>query len=1272
NFLPVRFDYPQNLPISAKIEELIEALNHHQVIVVCGETGSGKTTQLPKAVLHWLQKQRPTSRQMIGHTQPRRLAASSVAKRIASELNTPLGQIVGYKIRFTDQVSPQTRIKLMTDGILLAETQSDRWLSKYAAIIIDEAHERNLNIDFLLGYLKNLLPHRKDLKIIVTSATIDPQLFAKHFSSTDQETPIYTVSGRTYPVEIRWQPQDVPQLDLPLAIENAIFQLWTSPTTFHDILVFLPGEREIYEAQEHLSGVLAHQPQLRQVKIIPLFSRNAHTVQEAIFQPSSTPRIILATNIAETSLTLPSIHYVIDSGLARINRYNYRSKVEQLHIEPISQAAANQRSGRCGRVANGICIRLYSEEDFANRPPYTEPEIMRTSLAGVILKMKVWQLGDINAFPFLQSPKPKAIGDALELLSELGAFKEDSQELNEWGLGLSQLPLDPRIGRMLLEAKKRNCLRELLVITAGISVQDIKDNPEDKATQAEQAHAKFKDPKSEFMFYWRLWDWLEEQRQTQLSRRQFDKLLQTHYIHVKRYYEWRDVYTQITLMTRQFLGKPNTEPASFEQIHCSILSGLLGNIGYKVPHETHFQGTRGLKFYIHPSSKIHKKTAKFIVCSELVETTKLYARCLAHIDSRWIESVGLHVLRKQVLNPQWHPTSSKVLAMERATLYGILVYSARPINYAQIDPQHAREIFIRQAIVSGEWNKDYPFLRENRKNMEKIDQYESRVRKTDFFYDPDLLWAFYHQLIPGQVCDGVSFETWYTHELQQRRKQKWALDWLVYKPEIMSEIVESKHKFPPLMRIGQCDCKVSYLHQPGQANDGITVYLPLIALNQAQPLTGEWLVLGMLAEKILAILKSLPQKIRSPLSPLNTVAGEIFSTLSQPEHFGVGSLIEKINQWLLNQRSILVTTSDYRLENLPPHLLLNYQIIDEHGGLVGKASRHLDQLQAQYAQQSKGAFDSLKKLIQDSSGKQGATDKQEPADDTHPTPRTHLPLPTNLYTNWSFGNLQDWAESLRRQFNLSDLGYPAIVDKEHSVGLELFDDAQKAQLAHHAGLRRLIVLQLPQLIKNTEKTLDSNRTLSLVLLGVGKDLAQQIIRRSLDRAFLYPDWPTNAHEFQHCLKIGQNKFTLITKEIVLQLETIFQLHNQIKRQFSDKFSPLTVADCQRQLQGLFTNHFIDDTPWEFLQHYPRYLKGILARLEKSRHAVHKDHERMLSVNQYEERYRQLLNSRKGQINPTLKDFKWLLEEFRISLFAQELKTAQIVSPKRLDKVLAGF
>ncbi|HEY0824364.1 MAG TPA: ATP-dependent RNA helicase HrpA, partial [Ramlibacter sp.] len=958
------------------------AMAAHQVVIVCGETGSGKTTQLPKIALAMGRGRLnapPGKGRLIGHTQPRRIAASSVAKRIAQELETPLGEVVGFKVRFQDRLARDASVKLMTDGILLAETQSDPLLNAYDTIIIDEAHERSLNIDFLLGYLRQLLPRRPDLKVVVTSATIDAERFAQHFASPKGPAPVIYVSGRTFPVEQRWHPfEESRDFDLNDAIADAVDELWRGNAP-GDILVFLPGEREIREAADHLRKHLAHDPLTRNAEVLPLFARLSQAEQDRVFDSHPGRRIVLATNVAETSLTVPGIRYVIDTGTARVKRYSFRSKVEQLLVEPVSQAAANQRAGRCGRVANGICIRLYDEQDFASRPRFTDPEILRSALTGVILRMKALHLGAVEDFPFIDRPSGRAISDGYQLLNELGAVDDDN-ELTPMGAELARLPLDPRVGRMILEARQRGALQEVLVIASALSLQDVRDRPMELQAQADQQHAKFDDEKSEFSGYLRLWQWLEESRgghggsrgprgslpepspvvraegpHHKLSNRQYEQLLRQNFINVRRVREWRDVHSQLLTVVTEHKWRLNEQPAGYEQLHKAMLSGLLGNIGFKLEDDEAYLGARGIKFYRHPGAHLKKRPGRWVVCAELVETTRLFGRGIANIEPQWVEEVAGHLLKKQLLDPHWEKKAAEVLALERATLYGLVIYSGRRVPFARADLQGARDIFIREGLVAGQWETRLPFLAANQKLVRQVEELEHKSRRQDVLVDEELIYAFYDQQVPKDVYSGATFERWY-REASRANPELLKLT----RDELMRHEAAgiTSNAFPKTVKLGGVDCSATYLHEPGDPRDGLTVTVPLFVLNQVNEERAEWLVPGMLKDKIQALLKSLPQKPRSRFVPLPESAARLAETLSAAERYAHGSLTDALLKQVRDATSLDVKRTDFKLDMVSAHLFMNFRIVDEHGRQLGMG-RNLGALKAELGAKARGAFQAL-------------------------------------------------------------------------------------------------------------------------------------------------------------------------------------------------------------------------------------------------------------------------------------------------------------------------
>ncbi|WP_341904259.1 ATP-dependent RNA helicase HrpA [Polaromonas sp. YR568] len=1290
---PLSITFPESLPVSGKRDEITAAMTAHQVVIVCGETGSGKTTQLPKIALAMgrgkLNYPQGQGR-LIGHTQPRRIAASSVAKRIAEELKTPLGEVVGYKVRFQDRLSRDASVKLMTDGILLAETQTDPLLKAYDTLIIDEAHERSLNIDFLLGYLRQLLPRRPDLKVVITSATIDAQRFADYFASSKGPAPVIMVSGRMFPVEQRYRPfEESRDHDLNDAIADAVDELWQSPHSAGDILVFLPGEREIREAADHLRKHLANQPLTRNAEVLPLFARLSQAEQDRIFDGHTGCRIVLATNVAETSLTVPGIRYVVDAGTARVKRYSFRSKVEQLMVEPISQAAANQRAGRCGRVADGICIRLYEEQDFLGRPRFTDPEILRSSLASVILRMKALHLGAVEDFAFIEPPQRRAIADGYQLLAELGAVDEQN-ELTPVGRTLAKLPLDPRVGRMILEARDRQALDEVLVIASALSVQDVRDRPMDKQAQADQQHAKFDDEKSEFSGYLKLWKWLGDSRGGhdaihKLTNRQYENLLRENYINIRRVREWRDIHSQLHTVVAEQKWVLNDKPASYEQLHLSMLCGLLGNIGCKSDEEDWYLGARGIRFYRHPGARLSKKPGRWIVAAELVETTRLFGRGLANIDPAWIEQVAGHLLARQMLDPHWEKKAAQVTALERATLYGLVVYNNRRVNFGRVDPVAAREIFIREALVAGNWDTKLPFLAANQKLIQQVQDLEHKARRQDVLVDEELIYAFYDQQIPADICSGASCEHWYRDEV---KKQPQLL--LLTREELMRHEAAgiTTQAFPKMLRLGGVDCKVTYLHEPGDTRDGVTVDVPLFALNQVNEERCEWLVPGMLKDKVQALIKTLHQRPRSRLVPLPDTAARMTGLLLEPALYGSGSLTDAVLKLVRDATSLDIKRNDMKLDMLPPHLFMNFRVVDEHGRQLG-TGRNLGALKGELGSQARGAFQALaglKSLVPAgpaeaaSEAPQGQAARSRTAGQSAPAPEKSVPRTVERYTQWTFGELPELMEI--RKGGQTLIGFPALIDLGDAVTIEVFDEPDVAAAKHRAGLRRLFALQIRDALKYLEKNLPDLQKMATSFMLVGRaadnsgggtleELREQIIEVALDRAFLLDPLPTDAAAFKQRVDDGRGRLTLIASEVARLAAGILAEFAVAQRKIKDsKNAAEAAADAAQQLQRLVPKRFLSTTPYAQLQHFARYLRAITLRLEKWRADPARDAARMAELRPQEQRYWRLVAERKGAVDARMQEFRWLLEELRVSFFAQELRTPQPVSIKRLDKVWA--
>ncbi|MGQ3002279.1 MAG: ATP-dependent RNA helicase HrpA [Hydrogenophaga sp.] len=1281
---PLHIEFPESLPVSARRHEIEAAMRDHQVVIVCGETGSGKTTQLPKIALAMGRGKcnaKPGQRgQLIGHTQPRRIAASSVAKRIAEELKTPLGDVVGYKVRFQDRLSKDASVKLMTDGILLAETQTDPDLRAYDTIIIDEAHERSLNIDFLLGYLRQLLPRRPDLKVVVTSATIDADRFARYFASAKGPAPVLMVSGRTFPVEVRWRPfEESRDYDLNNAIADAVDELWRGPAG-GDILVFLPGEREIREAADHLRKHLSHIPTLRNAEVLPLFARLSQAEQDRIFQDHSGRRIVLSTNVAETSLTVPGIRFVIDAGTARVKRYSFRQKVEQLMVEPISQAAANQRAGRCGRVADGIAIRLYDEAGFGARPAFTDPEILRSSLAGVILRMKALRLGAVEDFAFIEAPQKRAIVDGYQLLAELNAVDE-ANELTPIGQTLSRLPLDPRVGRMILEAQQRGALDEVLVIASALSVQDVRDRPLDKQAQADQAHAKFDDEKSEFSGTLKLWKWLEDTKgghgkDHKLSHRQYESVLRENFVNVRRVREWRDIHSQLHTVVAEHQWRLTDKPASYEQLHLAMLAGLLGNVGQKHETEDWYLGARGIKFHRHPGANLSKRPGRWIVCAELVETTRLFGRGIAGIEPLWLEQVGGHLIKKQLLDPHWEKKAAQVTALERATLYGLVIYSNRRTDYGKVDPAGAREIFIREALVAGEWETRLPFLAANQKLVRQVAELEHKSRRQDVLVDDELIYAFYDQQLPAHICNGAAMERWYRDAVRENPKLL-----LLTREELMRHEAAgiTTQTFPKTLRLGGVDCACSYLHEPGDPRDGLSVTLPIFALNQASEDRCDWLVPGMLKEKVLALLKTLHQRPRSRLVPLPATAERFAQALCEPATFGAGNLMDAVLKLVREATQLDIQRNDIKVDMLSAHHFMHLRVVDEHGRQLGQG-RNLAALKAELGAQARGAFQALASLKMEglrAAPAPAAPVKGGPAPVAVKAAAAKAPAVSaaQRHTAWDFGELPELMEIRQGQQTL--IGFPALVDDGEAVRIEVFDEPEVAQARHREGLRRLCALQIRDALKYLEKNLPGLQAMGVAYMQVGKEaggggtleeLRSQILELALDRAFLGDPLPTDEAAFKRRVEEGRGRLTLIANEIARTAGTVLTEYAAAARKLKDSKPPADVAtDIAQQLQRLVPKRFLLQTPYAQLQHLPRYLKAVQLRLDKLRADPARDAAKLAELRPQDQRFWRLVAERKGVQDARLQELRWLLEELRVSFFAQELRTPQPVSVKRLEK-----
>ena len=1164
--------YDEALPVNARREEIAAAISKHQVVVICGETGSGKTTQLPKICLELGRGLKG----LIGHTQPRRIAARATASRIAQELKSELGKYVGYKIRFTDRTSPESYIKLMTDGILLAETQTDPLLWQYDTLLIDEAHERSLNIDFLLGYLKSVLARRHDLKLIVTSATLDAERFSKHFDNA----PVIEVSGRLYPIEMRWRPFDERKdVDVNDAIIDAVDEAHrTGPG---DVLVFLPGEREIREAAEALRK--RHPPGL---EVLPLFARQTAQEQSRVFAPHQARRVVLATNVAETSLTVPGIRYVVDTGLARVKRYSHRNKVEQLQVENIARAAANQRAGRCGRVSSGVCFRLYSEEDFQKRAPYTDPEILRSSLAGVILRMKSLKLGDVEDFPFLERPLPRMIADGYTLLAELGAIDETSKELTPVGRELAKLPLDPKIGRMILAAREAGCLKEMLIIAAALSTQDPRERPQEQTGAADQAHAKWKDEKSEFLAYLKLWNAADEVWKHETSSKQ-KQWCRSNFVNWLRLREWRDVHGQLMTLCHEHGWKENQLPANYDAIHKALLTGLLGHIGLINEEDKNYFGARGIKFFIHPGSALVKKAGRWIVAAELVETSRLFARCIAKIEPEWLEQVGAHLVRRHVYEPHWEKNAGQVVAYERVTLHGLTLHAKRRLHYGPKDTKLARELLIRGALVEGqvgdEWLKKWRFLQHFQKLKLEIERLEHKARRPDVLVDDELVFAFFDALIPDGIVTLAAFDKW-RRDAEQDNPKLLFLD----KDQLMRHEAEgiTTDAYPPQLECSAQRYKLGYKHDPGAHDDGVTLSLPLVDLNRIPATQLDWLVPGLLKEKIVALLKTLPQKYRHRCQPLDAFA-EAFCDM---EHDTAETLSKALTRAIEEKIALKLPLDALRPGELRPHLAMNLRLLDEHGATLAM-SRNLAELRADY-----GEF---------------AAPSEELA-----------------------------------------------AAQERDIWRERFALALKAQLQAIEKLPELRQLALQHLA-----------------LGTEKELREQIVAIAIERTCLMDPLPDGDSAFALRHAAAKGRVLLVAQEILRLVATVLSDYGTIQKKLAaaQKAFPQTCADIAAQLAGLLPKRFIALTPYERLQHYPRYFKAAGLRLDKARNDATRDARLLADWQSLARPWERERNARQkaGVQDDFLEEFRWLMEELRVALFAQELKTPSPVSVKRLQKMWEG-
>jgi ATP-dependent helicase HrpA len=1214
--------YPEALPVSQRKDDIAAAIRDHQVVIVAGETGSGKTTQLPKICL---ELGRGIVGQ-IGHTQPRRLAARTVAERIAEELGQPLGQTVGFKVRFTDQSTDDTLIKLMTDGILLAEIQHDRLLRQYDTIIIDEAHERSLNIDFLLGYLRQLLPRRPDLKVIITSATIDPERFSRHFA----DAPIVEVSGRTYPVEVRYRPLEAAAADEEPrdqidAIADAVDELRAEGPG--DILVFLSGEREIRDTADALRRL--DRPD---TEVLPLFARLSYAEQHRVFQAHTGRRIVLATNVAETSLTVPGIKYVIDPGTARISRYSHRLKVQRLPIEEVSQASANQRKGRCGRTSDGICIRLYSEEDFISRPEFTDPEILRTNLASVILQMIALGLGDLAAFPFIDPPDRRNVSAGVQLLEELGALEAQRQKLTPLGRRLAQLPVDPRLARMVVEAERNGCVREVMIIAAALSIQDPRERPAEHQQAADQKHARFADKDSDFVAYLNLWQYLRE-KQKELSSNQFRKLCRAEYLNYLRVREWQDIYSQL----RTTLGAPlNEEPAEPLKVHTSLLAGLLSHVGLKDPEKNEYLGARGAKFAVFPGSALFKRTPRWVMAAELVETTRLWGRIVARIEPEWVEPLAQHLVKRSYSEPHWEKKPAAVMAVEKVTLYGVPIVAARKVNYGRIDPALSRELFIRHALVEGDWDTHHRFFTENRKLLGEVEELEHRARRRDILVDDETLFDFYDKRIGPDVVSGRHFDSWWK---ETRRTQP---DLLTFDLSMLindSSTGVDERDFPDAWD----GYPLTYQFEPGAQADGVTVHIPLPMLGTVSDSDFTWQVPGFREELVTALIRSLPKALRRNFVPAPDFAHDALLAMTPRD----GSLLDALERELRKMTGVSVPRTEWDFAKVPAHLRMTFRVVDENDKPLAEG-KDLGPLRERLAPKVREQFSEAATGIE----------------------RTGL-------TAWDFGPLPPRVERTIAGHPVTV--YPSLVDEGTSVAIRVFDLPQRQRLEMWAGVRRLLLLNLPSPAKFIQGRLTNAAKLALSRNPHRNaiDLLDDCAACAVDQLMTDPQRPGqlalaawDEAGFAALRERVRGDLVELTLDVVTHVQRILAAAHQVEQRLARTANPMllpALTDMRQQLAKLVFRGFVTATGWERLPDLERYLQAIERRLDKLPQDPGRDRERMLTVQEVQREYEQLAATMTDR--PELREIRWMIEELRVGLFAQALGTRYPISDVRIYRAI---
>ncbi|MGP2439168.1 ATP-dependent RNA helicase HrpA [Streptomyces sp. JW3] len=1240
--------YPEQLPVSRRRDAIADAIRDHQVVIVAGETGSGKTTQIPKICLDLGRGVKG----MIGHTQPRRLAARTVAERVADELDTPLGEAVGWKVRFTDQVNPDaTFVKLMTDGILLAEIQTDRELRAYDTIIIDEAHERSLNIDFLLGYLAQLLPKRPDLKVVITSATIDPERFSRHFGNA----PIIEVSGRTYPVEVRYRPlleeeSEDADRDQITAITDAVEELMGEGKG--DILVFLSGEREIRDTADALE-----KKKYRFTEVLPLYARLSHAEQHRVFQrpaAGTARRIVLATNVAETSLTVPGIKYVIDPGFARISRYSHRTKVQRLPIEPVSQASANQRKGRCGRTSDGICIRLYSEDDFLARPEFTDAEILRTNLASVILQMTAADLGDIEKFPFIDPPDHRNIRDGVQLLQELGALdpaqKDPRKRLTDTGRKLAQLPVDPRLARMVLEADKNGCAREVMVIAAALSIQDPRERPSDKQTQADQQHARFRDETSDFLAFLNLWRYLREQQKERGSSA-FRRMCKQEFLNFLRIREWQDIYTQLRTVAKQMGIHLNEDDAPGDRVHVSLLAGLLSHVGMKDVKEgakNEYVGARNAKFAIFPGSALFKKPPRFVMSAELVETSRLWARVNARIEPEWVEPLAGHLLKRTYSEPHWEKDQAAVMAYEKVTLYGVPIVAQRKVNYGRIDPEVSRELFIRNALVEGDWRTHHKFFADNRRLLTEVEELEHRARRRDILVDDETLFDFYDQRVPEHVVSGAHFDSWWKHK---HREQP---DFLDFEREMLINEkagAVTKDDYPDTWRQGPLKFRVTYQFEPGADADGVTVHIPLQVLNQVTDEGFEWQIPGLRDQVVTELIRSLPKPIRRNYVPAPDYAHKFLQRavpLQEP-------LTTTMARELKRMVGVPFEAEDFDWDRVPDHLKITFRIVDERRRKLAE-DKDLQALKLRLRPKARKA---LSQAAAATAERQGGESLE----------RTGL-------TDWTIGTLSRVFETRRAGQPVK--AYPALVDDGDTVSVRLFDTEDEQAQAMWKGTRRLILRNIPvNPAKFASEKLTNQQKLGLSANPHGsiQALFDDCAMAAADRLmadFGGPAW--DEESYRKLYDKVRAEIVDTTVRAVGQVQQVLAAWGAAERRLKAARSPALLAnlqDVRGQLDALVKPGFVTEAGLRRLPDLMRYLIAVDRRLQQMPTGVQRDTSRMAKVHEMRDEYAWLLEQLPpGRPVPQqVLDIRWMIEELRVSYFAHALGTAYPVSDKRIVKAI---